>query len=75
SPNLTYEVLGFVDDDLRKQRWRIHGIEVLGTVEQLPRLCRTRRIQEILVAIPSATREQRQRILDRCRQTGVPFKT
>jgi FlaA1/EpsC-like NDP-sugar epimerase len=72
---LNYEVVGFVDDDPRKQRRRIHGVEVVGTIDQLPRLCRSQGVQEILIAVPSATREQRRRLLAYCRESGVPFKT
>ncbi len=75
SLTLNYEVVGFVDDDLRKQGRRIHAIEVVGTVEQLPHLCRSREVQEILVAIPSATSEQQRRILERCRECGIAYRT
>lgn len=70
-----YEVVGFVDDDPSKRKRRIHGIEVLGAVDQLPHLCRSERAQEILIAIPSANREQKRRIIDWCRASGLPFKT
>src|SRR5439155_21423018 len=39
SSTLKYEVTGFVDDDLRKQGRRIHGVEVVGTIDELPHLC------------------------------------
>lgn len=73
--SLSYEVAGFVDDDPGKQGRRIHGIAVAGTIDQLPALWRSLDVQELLIAIPSATPQQRERILDRCRESGVPFKT
>jgi len=72
---LDYEVVGFVDDDAQKQRTEIHGIEVLGTIDQLARLCQDKDINEILIGIPSATPEQRRRIIELCRASNVPFKT
>jgi FlaA1/EpsC-like NDP-sugar epimerase len=75
SLTLKYEVVGFVDDDPRKQGRRLHGVEVVGTIEELPELCRAREVQELLIAIPSATREEKRRILEWCRKSGVPFKT
>ncbi len=72
---LNYEVMGFVDDDRRKQQGRIHGIEVVGALDQLPQLCREKGVGEILVAIPSANLQQRRRIIELCRESGVPFKT
>ena len=75
SLTLNYEVVGFIDDDPRKQGRRIHGVEVVGTVEELPGLCRAKEVEELLIAIPSATPEQKRRIVERCRNSGVPFKT
>ena len=75
SLTLNYEVVGFIDDDPRKQGKRIHGVEVVGTVEELPELCQAKDVKELLIAIPSATPEQKRRILERCRNSGVPFKT
>ncbi|MFQ5850691.1 MAG: polysaccharide biosynthesis protein [Candidatus Binatia bacterium] len=72
---LKYDVVGFVDDDPRRQGKRIHGVEVVGTLEQLPEICRVRAIQELLIAIPSAAGEQKRRIVQRCRASGVPFRT
>lgn len=75
NPALDYEVLGFVDDDPRKHRRRIHGIEVAGTIAQLSAVCRACDAEAVLVAIPSAGPEARRRVLERCRGTGLPFKT
>ena len=72
---LEYDILGFVDDEPAKQHMRIHDIEVIGTVDQLDTLTRSLRVQEILIAIPSAIGEERRRILDRCRASRVPFRT
>jgi len=47
-----YEVIGFIDDDPVKQGINIHGIPVLGTVEQLPKICDDRNIEEIAIAMP-----------------------
>ena len=71
---LNYEVVGFVDDDLKKQRGRIHGVKVIGTLDELSYLCRDREVEEILLAILSARKEQ-QGIVAQCRASGIPFKT
>ena len=72
---LDYHVLGFVDDDPRKLGARIRGVDVVGTVGQLPQLCAAAGIQEVLIAIPSATGEQMRRILRACHDARVEFKT
>jgi len=49
-----YAPMGFVDDDARKVGRRIHGVAVLGTQKDIPRLISKVRPHEILLAIPSA---------------------
>ncbi|MHC4906090.1 MAG: polysaccharide biosynthesis protein [Planctomycetota bacterium] len=70
-----YEVVGFVDDDPLKQSMSIHGIEVLGTVEQLPEICKKHSIDEIAIAIPSATRKQLRHVVQVCQGTKLRFST
>jgi FlaA1/EpsC-like NDP-sugar epimerase len=72
---LSYTVVGFADDDPRKQGGRIQGVKVLGTIEQLPDICREHEIDEILIAIPSATREDRMLIARACRLSQVVVRT
>jgi FlaA1/EpsC-like NDP-sugar epimerase len=75
SESLDYVVVGFADDDPRKQGGRIQGVEVLGTIEEIPDICRDNEIDEILIAIPSASRDQRILIARACRLSGVVFRT
>jgi len=70
-----YEVMGLVDDDSRKQRKRIHGLEVLGTIDELPVLCRVLVIDDVLVAMPSSRALDMRRIAARCRASRVTLKT
>jgi len=49
--------IGFVDDDHRKLGQRIHGVPVLGSRAQLPEILKTHAPEELLIAIPSASRE------------------
>ena len=71
---LGYVPVGFVDDDIRKTGFHIHGVPVLGTTESLGRLLETNAADELIIAIPSATREQIQAIVNRCLATRLPFK-
>ncbi|MHB8989847.1 MAG: polysaccharide biosynthesis protein, partial [Desulfobulbia bacterium] len=72
---LPYMLAGFLDDNVAKIGQRIHGIPVLGSIIELQGFVSKTRAQEILIAIPSAGREQMQRIVELCREGGVPFKT
>jgi len=70
-----YEVVGFIDDDPTKQSISIHGIPVLGTVEQLPKVCEERSIEEIAIAMPSASHQQLRRVIQVCEGTKIRFRT
>jgi FlaA1/EpsC-like NDP-sugar epimerase len=75
NPGLGYTPIGLVDDDPRKKNLRLHGIRVLGTTGELPQLLRDRRPDELLIAIPSASGEVRDRIVQVARAEKVPVKT
>jgi FlaA1/EpsC-like NDP-sugar epimerase len=75
SPKLGYTPIGLVDDDPRKKNLRLHGVRVLGTTDELERLVRESKPDEVLIAIPSASGEVRQRIVNVARRAGVPVKT
>lgn len=46
-------VVGFVDDDLKKQKTLIGGVPVLGTIDNIPRLIKTENIDQVLISTPS----------------------
>jgi len=70
-----FDVIGFIDDDPAKQGINIHGIPVLGTVNQLPDICSDEDIDEIAIAIPSATHQQLRRVIQVCEGTKIRFRT
>ena len=70
-----YDVVGFIDDDLAKQGTLIHGLAVLGTVDELPKICEAHNIEEIAIAMPSATHSQVRRVIRLCEGTKIRFRT
>ncbi|MHC5059896.1 MAG: polysaccharide biosynthesis protein [Planctomycetota bacterium] len=70
-----YDVIGFIDDDPAKQGVSIHGISVMGTVEQLPQICQKEKIDEIAIAIPSATPKELRRVVQICQGAKIRFRT
>ncbi len=71
---LHYDVVGFVDDDPGKQGRTIHGVRVLGTIEHMPVIVAKKRIQQILIAIPSANGDQIRRVVEACQQCNTLYK-
>jgi len=72
---LGYTPIGVVDDDPRKKNLRLHGVRVLGTTEELPHILSDNRPDELLIAIPSASGEVRQKVVESARDAQVPVKT
>ncbi len=68
---LGYVPVGFIDDDREKLGRSIHGVKILGRREQLTEIVEKFRVQEILVAIPSAERSTLVSVLKDCKQTGA----
>jgi FlaA1/EpsC-like NDP-sugar epimerase len=71
----SYIPIGIVDDDESLVRSRIHGVPVLGKIEDLPQIVERHGIDTIVIAIPSATNAQMRHIVDACEKTGKPFRT
>jgi FlaA1/EpsC-like NDP-sugar epimerase len=70
-----YTPIGFVDDDARKRNDRIQGVRVLGTTAELPHILNDNRPDELLIAIPSASGDVRQKVVEQARDAQVPVKT
>jgi FlaA1/EpsC-like NDP-sugar epimerase len=70
-----YEVMGFVDDDPAKRGTRIHGVTVLGKVDKLPEICEEKKIDEIGIAMPSATHKELRHVVQVCQGTKIRFRT
>ena len=70
-----YRVIGMVDDDPGKRNILIHGIPVLGKTEQIREICEDNRIEEIIIAMPTASRRELQRVIDLCSGTKLNFQS
>ncbi|MBR3469366.1 MAG: polysaccharide biosynthesis protein [Lachnospiraceae bacterium] len=71
---INYKVCCFIDDDPNKWRRNIEGIPVIGGREDILSAVEKYQIDLILIAIPSASREQTRDILDICKETGCEMK-
>ena len=67
-------VVGFVDDNPRLRRRRVHGVPVVGGTSELPRLLASGRPDVVLVTIPDAPRNRLDAIVDACADAGVPCR-
>ncbi|MCW6038961.1 polysaccharide biosynthesis protein [Spirulina subsalsa FACHB-351] len=74
NPHLNLEIVGFLDDDATKIGRRVEGIKVLGRTGQLLAIAQHHQIQEILIAMPSASAEQIRRIVNLTSGTTLKLK-
>ena len=63
-----------VDDDLTKKDLQICGVQVFGSTDDIVMAVRKFRIDEIIIAIPSAGAKTIRNIYEKCLPTGVPVK-
>lgn len=70
-PGLGYQVVGFVDDGRGED---IGRFQALGPVAALPRVMNERTIDEVIVALPSASHAEVIRIIEYCARQGVNFR-
>ncbi|MBI3160777.1 MAG: polysaccharide biosynthesis protein [Chloroflexi bacterium] len=75
NPQLRLAPAAFLDDDPNKQGYRIHEVEVVGTLADLPTQLESGLIDEVIFAIPSAPGAALRRVAEVCRAYGTPFRT
>ncbi|MBU0700555.1 polysaccharide biosynthesis protein, partial [bacterium] len=73
-PELGYEIVGFIDDDQKKLRRRFHGVEVIGTVFDIPNVVNKLGVEAAIICIPSASGEINRNIVARCEESGVDYR-
>jgi FlaA1/EpsC-like NDP-sugar epimerase len=73
--SLKFKAVGFLDDNRNKIGRKIHGVPVLGLVSEISSAIKKVRADEALIALPSATGSQMRKIVEHCKESGIPFKT
>ena len=63
-----------IDDDRNKVGKEVMGIEIVGTTADLAHFAKKMEIEQIVCAMPSASEEDRTRVLNICSKTNLPVK-
>jgi lipopolysaccharide/colanic/teichoic acid biosynthesis glycosyltransferase len=75
---LSYEIIGFIDDDPNKRGKRLGGVKILGDRNHLDILSQLYKVQQIFIAVSAAPLHEIKKILKICRDLGLkpqPFLT
>lgn len=72
--NLDSHVVGFTDDDPHKRNTYIQGVPVLGKNDEIPELVKKYKIDEVIIAIPSAPYKEIMRISEMASRSLVSVK-
>ncbi|EOS43345.1 hypothetical protein C810_03833 [Lachnospiraceae bacterium A2] len=74
SNHVSKRVVCIIDDDKSKEGSYLHGVKVMGNRQNIPELVKQCRIDEIIIAMPSAPAKEIKEILDVCKETGCDLK-
>ena len=66
-----YLPIGFVDDNPAKQGIIIHGIKVLGQGKDIQNICKNNKVDELLIALPSAHSREIKEITENVRESNL----
>ncbi len=72
--DLPYIAVGLLDDDPRKNGFKLHGVPVIGLPEDVVEHALRTKAQEILIAIVTADKARMRRMVSLCQQTHLPYK-
>ncbi|MEK6753522.1 MAG: nucleoside-diphosphate sugar epimerase/dehydratase [Chloroflexota bacterium] len=75
SSQLNLVPVGFLDDDPAKQNHQIYGVSVIGRVNKIVDVLDNQRVDEVIIAIPSAPGSIIRLVNDACRQKGISSRT
>ncbi len=75
NPQLKMTPVAFVDDDPEKIGMEIHGIKVMGGLDEVNHVVERVLAQEVVIAIPTAPGHIVRVLAEECQSNGIPFRT
>lgn len=68
-------IVGLLDDDKDKRRKILHGFKVLGRISEVAEIAKKYEVTDIIITVPSATKEQLKRIVMHCGAAKLKVQT
>ena len=70
-----WRVVGMLDDDEKKHGRLLHGVRVMGPLEDLPRFSQRMKLRHAIIAMPSVPYSVRRRVVEICNRAKVSVMT
>jgi FlaA1/EpsC-like NDP-sugar epimerase len=71
----TWRVVGVLDDDPEKRGTELIGVKVLGPISQVAAIAERHGVTQVVIAMPEATHNQRQKAVELCNRAGIEVMT
>ncbi len=69
-----YQPVGFLDDASKLRGSHLHGVPVLGRIDDLIHIAPETAAKLLVIAMPSVDAERMRRVIEVCERTGLPFR-
>ena len=69
-----YHIVGIIDDNRNKLNYVISGIKILGDRNQIVKICKEEKVDEIFFAISNLPNQNKKEILNICQNTGCRIR-
>lgn len=70
-----WRVVGLLDDDEKKHGRLLHGVRVIGALDDLPRFAQRLKLRHAIIAMPSVKYNVRRRVVEICKRARVSVMT
>jgi FlaA1/EpsC-like NDP-sugar epimerase len=70
-----WRVVGLLDDDEKKHGRLLHGVRVVGALDDLPRFAQRLKLRHAIIAMPSVRYHVRRRVVEICKRARVAVMT
>lgn len=74
NPQLGLRPIGFLDDASDKAHQQIYGLPVLGNIASMPAVAKSQRIDEVVIALPTAGGRTVRSVAERCQALNIPSR-
>jgi FlaA1/EpsC-like NDP-sugar epimerase len=71
----SFNPVAVIDNDEKKIGLKVCGVKVVGNIDSIVQTCKTYGAEEIIVALPNATKDELYDIYRKCIQTNLPIKS